>query len=94
MGSINNKNKKNNKQNKTILYVFILIIVFLFSSAINKNFSGNYSFIKLSDFMAAAKNGQIEKANVLNETVMGTLKDGSKFKVFFPEIYIYRNRWK
>ena len=38
--------------------------------------------------MAAAKNGQIEKANVLNETVMGTLKDGSKFKVFFPEIYI------
>ena len=88
MGSINNKNKKNNKQNKTILYVFILIIVFLFSSAINKNFSGNYSFIKLSDFMAAAKNGQIEKANVLNETVMGTLKDGSKFKVFFPEIYI------
>ncbi len=88
MGGINNKNKKNNKQNKTILYVFILIIVFLFSSAINKNFSGNYSFIKLSDFMAAAKNGQIEKANVLNETVMGTLKDGSKFKVFFPEIYI------
>lgn len=88
--NFNNKKNKKNKQNKTTFYALISIIVFLILSTFNKKIGNNDTIIKLSDFMSSAKNGQIENVNVLNETVIGTLKDGTKFKAFFPEIYIGR----
>ncbi len=86
MGKI--ANNKNNKQNKITFYVLITIIVFLFVSIFIKNDGKKYTIIKLSDFMKSIKNGQVEKANVLYETVMGTFKDGTKFKVSFPDSYV------
>ena len=87
----NNSNKNNKKRNnKTTLYALIAVIVFLFLSTLSGGFSGNTTMIKLSDFMSSAQNGQIDKVNVLNETVSGTMKDGTKFRVFFPQIYIGR----
>ena len=80
--------KKNNKKNKITFYTLIAILVFLFFSVLNKNVSKNYSIIKLSDFIKAAKNGKIEKTNILNEMAIGSLNDGSRFKDFFPEIYV------
>ena len=88
--NFNNKKNKKNKQNKTTFYALISIIIFLILSTFNKKIGNNDTIIKLSDFMSSAKNGQIENVNVLNETVIGTLKDGTKFKAFFPEIYIGR----
>ena len=82
----NNKNKKN--KNKTTIYILIALAIFLIASTINGGLRGNFSAVKLSDFMSSAQNGQIEKVNVLNETVVGNMKDGTKFKVFFPEIYV------
>ena len=82
----NNKHKKN--KNKTTFYVLIAVAIFLIASTINGGLRGNLSAVKLSDFMSSAQNGQIEKANVLNETIVGNMKDGTKFKVFFPEIYV------
>ena len=84
----NNKNKK--KSNKATFYALISVIAFLTISTL---FGGNVrsgSMIKLSEFMSSAQNGQIEKAEVLNETVIGETKDGRRFKTFFPEIYIGR----
>ena len=87
----NNSNKNNKKRNnKTTLYALIAVIVFLFLSTLSGGFSSNTTMIKLSDFMSSAQNGQIDKVNVLNETVSGTMKDGTKFRVFFPQIYIGR----
>ena len=85
---MNNNFRKNNKQNKTLLYILVAVIGFLIISTLSGGISRNSSMIKLSDFMNSAKNGQINNANVLNETVVGTLKDGTKFKVFFPETYV------
>ena len=86
-----NKNFNKKKPNKTIFYIIVTIIVFLVLSAINNRIGGNGNkMVKLSEFMNSAVNKQIERANVLNETVIGTFKDGTKFRVFFPEIYIGR----
>ena len=81
----NNKNKK--KSNKATFYALISVIAFLTVSTL---FGGNVrsgSMIKLSEFMSSAQNGQIEKAEVLNETVIGETKDGRRFKTFFPDLY-------
>ena len=88
----NNRRKNNNKKpnNKITLYALIAVIVFLIISTIGSGFDSGRSMIKLSDFMQSAQNGQIEKVNVLNETVTGSMKDGTKFKVFFPQIYVGR----
>ena len=86
-----NKNFNKKKPNKTIFYIIVTIIVFLVLSAVNNRIGGNGNkMVKLSEFMNSAVNKQIERANVLNETVIGTFKDGTKFRVFFPEIYIGR----
>ena len=92
MNNINPNKKKNkkDKQNKTAFYVLISIIIFLILSTFNRKIANNDTIIKLSEFMSSVKNGQIENVNVLNETVIGTLKDGTKFKAFFPEVYIGR----
>ena len=85
-----NGNKNNKKKNNKVIYIIIsLLLVFLLPSILT-SVAGNGQPMKLSEFMVASKNGQIEKANVLNETVIGTLKDGKRFKTFFPEIYVGR----
>ena len=82
------KNNNNKKPNKGTFYALIAVIVFLIISTVSGGIGNNGSMIKLSEFVSSANNNQIEKANVLNETVVGTLKDGTKFKVFFPESYV------
>ena len=75
------KNKRNNnkKPNKGTFYALIAVIVFLIISTVSGGIGNNGSMIKLSEFVNSVNNNQIEKANVLNETVVGTLKDGTKY---------------
>ena len=84
----NKRNNNNKKPNKGTFYALIAVIVFLIISTVSGGIGNNGSMIKLSEFVNSVNNNQIEKVNVLNETVIGTLKDGTKFKVFFPESYI------
>ena len=81
--------KDNNKNKKSLIIMAILVGIFIISS-FGDNLIGGRNIIKLSDFMYLTQNNQIEKVKVLNETVVGTTKDGVSFKSFFPEIYITR----
>ena len=62
-----------------------MFVFFSFTKTVKNN-----NFITLSDFINLTKLKQIEKADVLINTVIGETKDGVKFKTFFPEIYIGR----
>jgi len=90
--NFNNKNNKNKKkkQNKKTYYTLIAVFAFLIISSLFNGVNKGGSMIKLSEFMSSIQNGQIEKVDVLNETVIGQTKDGKKFKTFFPEVYIVR----
>ena len=78
------------KKKNTSLWIFCGTLVALFIiSTLHGGIGGN-TMMRLSDFMSASQNGQIEKVSVLNETVVGQLKDGTNFKSFFPEMYIPR----
>ena len=87
---VKNKKKKkmNLKGNKNYILTIVLILMFVFFS-FTKTVKNN-NFITLSDFINLTKLKQIEKADVLINTVIGETKDGVKFKTFFPEIYIGR----
>ena len=81
---------KNNKNNRKTLLITAIMVGFFILTSLFGGAGGNSMMIKLSDFMFSAQEGRIEKANVMNETVIGTMKDGTKFKTYFPEIYIAR----
>ena len=88
-----NSNKRrggNNKNNRKTLLITAIMVGFFILTSLFGGAGGNSMMIKLSDFMFSAQEGRIEKANVMNETVVGTMKDGTKFKTYFPEIYIAR----
>ena len=77
---------KNNK----LFWMILLVMAGLFASNFI-GFSGKRTkLITLSSFISSSNSNLISEANVLNETVVGTLKDGTKFKAFFPESYVNR----
>lgn len=77
---------KNNK----LFWMILLVIAGLFASNFI-GFSGKRTkLITLSSFISSSNSNLISEANVLNETVIGTMKDGTKFKAFFPESYVNR----
>ena len=77
---------KNNK----LFWMILLVMAGLFASNFI-GFSGKRTkLITLSSFISSSNSNLISEANVLNETVIGTMKDGTKFKAFFPESYVNR----
>ena len=87
MAIVMNNNNKNNNNKKMLIMVAIMVGIFLISS-IAGGVKGNTINISLSSFINSINSNQIEKVNVLNETVIGQFKNGTKFKSFFPESYI------
>ena len=77
------------RKNANLWIICGTLVALLIISSLKGGIGGN-TMMKLSDFMSASQNGQIEKVSVLNETVVGQLKDGTNFKSFFPEMYIPR----
>ena len=77
------------RKNANLWIICGTLVALLIISSLKGGIGGN-TMMRLSDFMSASQNGQIEKVSVLNETVVGQLKDGTNFKSFFPEMYITR----
>ena len=84
------KKKYQMKFSTIVKFVLVLIVFnFLFGVLFN-SIGGKSANIKLSEFISSAKSGQIEKVNVLNETAIGYMKDGTRFRTIFPESYVGR----
>jgi cell division protease FtsH len=77
------------KKYNLLIYFIIGFFALLLLTTFSQSGKGS-SAITLSDFLSAVQSDKIEKATVLNETVIGVFKDGTKFKVFFPNSYVSR----
>ncbi|MEN9781954.1 MAG: hypothetical protein RL208_104, partial [Pseudomonadota bacterium] len=76
------------KKNNLLLWLVVAVLGFTLLGSLGSGVVGKTNLISLSQFMSIIDKNQIEKVNVLNETVIGTTKDGIRFKTFFPASYV------
>jgi cell division protease FtsH len=77
---------KNNLPKNLISWIIIFTFAFLFFNAFNQNTSTNNTVI-FSDFVKAVDGGEVSAVEIRENSIQGTLNNGTKFETIIPTYY-------